>query len=299
MSAAPQFDWTLMRSFLAVIEHGSLLGAARELRSSQPTLGRHVAQLERQLGATLFERTGRGLVPTRSALAIAGHARAMDAGADAIARTLAQEAQRTEGTVRIGASQVVATFLLPPLLAELRRREPGIEIELVASNAISNLLRREADIALRMVRPDQASLIARRIAKIEVGAYASKAYLKRRGLPSRPADLLAHDLIGFDSDESIVRGFRALGVAIARERFVFRCDDHVVNWQAVRAGLGIGFAAGYVGDADPAVRRVLPQLAIPPLPVWLTVHREIRSSRRIRAVYDFLAAAIPEAPGIG
>lgn len=284
-----------MRSFLAVLERGSLLGAARYLGSSQPTLGRHVAELERQLDVVLFERTGRGLVPTRAALSIADHARTMAGSAEAIGRTLTGQIRQLAGAVRITASQTVAVYMLPPLLARLREREPAIAIEVIASNAISNLLRREADIAVRMIRPDQASLIARRIGQVEIGAYAQQDYLRRRGVPRTPADLLRHDLIGFDHDDLIIRSFHAMGLPIERDAFGIRSDDHLVLWQTLRAGLGVGFAARWLAEREPELQRVLPDLAIPTLPVWLTVHREIRSSARIRAVYDFLAHAIPAA----
>lgn len=292
---AEAFDWALMRSFLAVMEAGSLLGAARQLSSSQPTLGRHVAQLEAQLGVPLFERTGHGLQPTEAARAIAGHARVMQQGADAVARTLARDQAGIAGTVRISASRAVASYLLPPLLADLRLREPQLAIEVVSSNAVSNLLRREADIAIRMVRPVQASLIARKVASVALCACAHEDYLRRKGVPRTAQDLPRFDLIGYDHDDTILRGFRAMGVEITREAFAVRSDDDIVLWQSIRAGLGVGFAARYIAAGDARVRTVLPELSIPPLPVWLTVHREIRGSARIRAVYDFLASAIPAA----
>ena len=292
------FDWNLVRSFLAALEHGSLLGAARALRASQPTLGRHVAELEAQLGVVLFERTGRGLLPTAEALRLADAARAMESGAHQLAR-FAARSEPTTGTVRISASQTVACYLLPPILAQLRRERPGIQIELVASNAVSNLLRREADIALRMVQPDQASLVAKRIAKIPLGAYAHRDYLRRRGTPKVLADLLVHDIISDDRNETVRRAFEEFGFPVGKEAFVLRTDDLIASWEAVRAGIGIGFVTGFVAATDPAVLAIqLQQLKIPPLPVWLTVHREIRSSPRIRTVYDFLAHAIPLAlPG--
>jgi DNA-binding transcriptional LysR family regulator len=291
---ATDFDWRLIRSFLAALEHGSLLGAARSVRSTQPTLGRHVAELEAQLGVVLFERTGRGLLPTPMALRLAESARAMEAGADALARSVSGAEAGASGTVRITASQPVACALLPPILARLRLALPEVQVELVASNAVSNLLRREADIALRMVQPDQSSLVARRIGKVTVGAYAHRDYLRRRGTPRQPPDLLGHDLVGADRDEAILRGFASFGFPVGREAFAFRTDDLIAYWEAVRAGVGIGFVADYMARGDPGVVPLLPMLKIPPLPVWLTVHREIRSSRRIRAVYDFLAQAVPE-----
>jgi DNA-binding transcriptional LysR family regulator len=294
-TATTSFDWSLMRSFLAVIERGSLLGAARQIGVSQPTLGRHVAQLERQLGTVLFERTGRGLIATSAARSIAEQARAMADNAEAIGRTLTGQSKQLLGSVRITASQTVASYLLPPLLARFRKREAGISIDVMASNTVSNLLRREADIAVRMVRPAQSSLVARRVGEVRIGAYARKDYLRRRGLPNNPGDMMRHDLIGLDRDDSIIRSFATFGHRIERDSFMFRSDDHLVLWQALCAGFGIGFAATWLADREPSLERVLPDLPMPRLPVWLTVHREIRSSVRIRALYDFLAEGIPAA----
>ncbi|MBC7436284.1 MAG: LysR family transcriptional regulator [Bdellovibrionales bacterium] len=289
------FDWNLIRSFLAALDHGSLLGAARALNTSQPTLGRHVAALEEQLGSVLFERTGRGLVPTDMALRLAEFGRAMESGAHQLARNASGAEGAVLGTVRITASQPVACILLPPVLAQMRIALPQVQVELVSSNAVNNLLRREADIALRMVQPVQSSLVTKRIAKITLGAYAHRDYLRRRGIPQRLEDLAGHDLIADDRDESVLRAMTAMGLPVTKESFVLRTDDLVAHWAAIRAGLGIGFIADYVARADNQVQAVLPMLKIPPLPIWLTVHREIRTNLRIRAVYDFLSHAIPKA----
>ena len=293
MTSSP-FNWSLVQSFLAALDQGSLLGAARVLRTSQPTVGRHIAELETQLGVVLFERTGRGLQPTPTALQLAESARTMEAGAHQLARSVSGAEAGVAGTVRITASQPVACVLLPPVLARMRQALPDVQVELVASNEVTNLLRREADIALRMVRPGQASLVARRIGTVTLGAYAHRDYLRRKGTPRLPADLLQHELVGADRNEDILRGFTALGTAVERQHFAFRTDDLIAYWEGVRAGLGIGFVADYVARTDPGVVPVLPQLPLPELPIWLTVHREIRTSRRIRAVYDFLAQEVPQ-----
>ncbi len=287
------FNWALVPSFLAAHSQGSLLGAARALGISQPTVGRHLQQLERQLGTPLFERTPRGLVPTTAAARLAEAARTMESGALTLLRG-AQQAQTTlSGTVRLSASQPVACHLLPPLLARLRESQPGIRIELVASNALSDLVRREADIAVRMVRPTQGALVARKLGEVALCACAHQDYLRRCETPEQPADLLTHALIGNDRQTEIERGFAAMGHAIDPARFVLRTDDLIAYWAAVRAGMGIGFVARYLLREDPLVRELLPQLGLPRLPVWLVVHREIRSSRRVKAVWDFLVRELP------
>jgi DNA-binding transcriptional LysR family regulator len=290
---ANRFDWTLVRSFLAVLDAGSLMGAARQTGAQQPTLSRHIAELEAQLGAPLFERTGRGVTPTAVALAIVEAARQMQGGAEALSRTLAGQREQTTGTVRISASMVAATYLLPPLLTKLHEEEPGIQLELVASNQLSNLLRRDADIALRMVRPEQSSLVARKLGSVGIGAYAHERYLRRAGIPKQPQELLQHALIGYVDDETIERGFADLGLPLKRSDFALRTDDQVAYGRLLAEGAGIGFVAHYNVRHWPGVVRVLPQLAVPALPCWLAVHREIKSSQVVRRVYDFLAEAVP------
>lgn len=288
----PLFDWTLMRSFIAVMDAGSLQAAARKLRSSQPTIGRHINLLEQQLGSILFERTSRQLLPTELAHSIAEHARMMEVSANAIGLALTAKNQATTGTVRISASQTSACYLLPPILKNLRDQEPGIAIELVASNQISDLLRREADIAVRLVKPEQDSLISRCLGKVTIGIYAHKSYMKNRSIPRALPELLSHELIGFDNNGNIILGFKMFGVDIDKNAFSVRTDDHIALLHAIKAGMGVGFTATYVGRREPDFVRLLPDLPITPMPVWLTVHREIRSNPRIRRVYDFLAEAI-------
>jgi DNA-binding transcriptional LysR family regulator len=252
-----------------------------------------VAELEAQLGLVLFDRTGRGLVPTESALRLAEAARAMQNSADQFARSVMGSDRSASGTVRITASQPVACYVLPPLLAKMRLSLPEVQVELVASNVVSNLLRREADIAIRMMPPQQATIIARRVGKVVLKACAHDSYLRRRGIPRQAEDLLTHDLIGSDTGDEVIKGFASRGLMVKRENFAFRTDDLIVLWQAVRAGLGIGFVSEHLIRSEPSVIQVLPELHIEPLPVWLAVHKEIRTSKRIRAVYDFLSDTLP------
>ncbi len=289
------FDWTLVRSFLAVLDAGSVTAAARRSGAQQPTLSRHVADLEAQLGVPLFERTGRGVTPTGAALAIAEAARQMQDAAVAVGRGLARTRSATRGFVRVTTSEVAATWLLPAVLARLQRAHPQIEIELVASNELTNLLRREADIAVRMVRPVQQSLVAKKLGEIEIVAAAHEAYLAKAPPLARPDDLRAHRLIGFDRDDTILRGFAKAGLTLARADFALRTDDQVAYGRLVAEGAGVGFVARYNLRYWPGVVRLLPEFVVPPLPCWLAVHREIRSNALVRIVYDFLARELSAA----
>ena len=285
-------DWNLLRALGAVLTHGSLTQAAARLGTSQPTLSRQIAALESLIGAPLFERGARRLIPTAAALALAEPAARMGAAAQACALaadSAHRDADQLAGTVRLTASEVVATQVLPPLLAELAQLHPQIQIELVPGDTLSNLLEREADIAVRMLRPTQGTLITRHIADWPLGFFARPELLAAHGGAPTPQTLHQHRWIGFDQSTQMIDGFRAAGFVVDRRFFAFRSDHQVLNLQAVRAGLGIGVVMVPLARRLPELVPVLQELALPVLPVWLTAHRELRASARLKAVFDFLA----------
>src|SRR3984957_10712096 len=171
--------WELYRSFLAVIRAGNLSQAARSLALTQPTVGRHIDQLEAALDQPLFTRSPQGLRPTAAALALVPHAEAMAAAAETLLRVASGAAEEESGTVRLTASDLSGGAVLPPILARFQERHPGIVIELVLSNRTEDLLRRDADVAVRMVRPVQSALIARRIGMVPIHLYAHRSYVAR------------------------------------------------------------------------------------------------------------------------
>lgn len=284
-------DWTLLRAFLEVANSGSLSRAAVALGSSQPTLSRQIAQLEAQLGHALFERTTRGVRLTEAGAALRAPAERMREHAQQFAMVAAGRSQTVAGTVRVTASEVFSAYVLPELLLGLRRSHPEIQIELVASNVVENLLEREADIALRMQRPKQSALVARRLADQPMALYAHRDYIARRGQPTL-ASMLQHDWVGYDRSDDYLRGFRAAGIQVGKALFGFRCDNQIVAWQAVLAGLGVGAMTQRVAAQSPQVVRVLPKLPIPPLQLWITAHRELRGTPRLKVVFDALAHAL-------
>ena len=286
---APLANWSLIQAFLAVADTGSLSAAARALDQSQPTLGRQIRALEEELGTQLFERHARGLRPSLNGEALLPHARAMREAMQSLCLTAAGQSEQMEGTVRIATSVFMAHYLMPPILADIRMEEPEIQLELAASDASDNLLFREADSAVRMYRPTHTGLVTRHVADLEVGIFAARSYLARRGRPKGQDDLPGHDLIGYDRNDLIVQAMNAQGLSITREDFGLRCDNQSAYWELVRAGCGIGFSQRAVGLRDPLVAELKLGVEIPPLPVWLTAPEAMRHTPRIRRIWDLLA----------
>ena len=283
-------DWSQVQIFLALAEAGSLNRAAPMLGQSQPTLGRQLVALEESLGQLLFERHSRGLSLTEAGQALLPAARRMREGAQDLALALAARDQSLAGTVRLTASDIVSTYFLPPVLSEIRQRYPAVQIELVVSNEQEDLQQRSADIALRMVRPEQELLVARKLSECPVGVFAHRDYIARRGLPQM-STVLEHDWLGYDRSDRMLRGFAAAGTPVQASFFGLRCDNQVVLWELMRAGMGLAVGALALGEREPQVQQVLPELAIEPLAMWLTAHRELRDTPRLRLVFDALASA--------
>ncbi len=280
--------WHLLQSFAAISEAGSLSAGAAEMGSSQPTLSRHLNQLEGLLGTRLFFRTSTGLTLTPEGAAVQAHVDGMAQAAAQLSFTGAQ-AQELSGTVRLTASQIAATYLLPPILLRLRAKHPALSLELVASDQTENLLRREADLAVRMYRPTQNDLIAKKVADLPIGIYAARSYIDEHGLPEKPEHFAQHTVIGYDRSTLIIDGMRQMGMNVDRSFFAFRSDDQVVCWQMVKAGMGIGFGQRVIGDADPELVPLFSEMDIGSIPVWLAAHQELRMSPRVRLCFDHLA----------
>jgi DNA-binding transcriptional LysR family regulator len=282
-------DWHLFRAFLAVAREGSLSSAARALGTTQPTMGRQVAALERSLGVKLFTRSLGGLSPTEAGLRLIPPVEAMAAAAEAAQRSASGEVDEEQGTVRITASDVVGGEVLPSILASFYALHPGISVELALSNRNEDLLRGDADIAVRMVRPTQGALVAKRIGRIDVGLYAHRRYLKTHKMPGRLQDLRQHALIGYDRDPVYARMIEKMGAPITRDMFAFRSDSEFAQLAALRAGFGIGASQLGIARMNKHLVPVLHAELIFSMDVWLAMHRDLRSSRRIRLVFDYLA----------
>jgi DNA-binding transcriptional LysR family regulator len=286
-------EWELYRSFLSVLREGSLSGAARVLGMAQPTVGRHIAALERALGLALFTRSQTGLLPTEAAQALHPHAEAMESTAAALERTAASYGDGVRGVVRVTASEVIGVEVMPAVIASLRQQYPELKVELVLSNRVQDLLHREADIAVRMTQPKQEQLVARRVGTVELGLHASSDYLARCGEPATLADLSRHTLIGYDQVSPFVRAALQRWPQFQRERVALRTDSDVAQLALIRAGAGIGICQNALARrSTPALVRLLPAEFSMLLETWVTMHEDLRDSPRCRVTFDALVQAL-------
>ena len=284
-------DWALYRTLLAVLDEGSLSGAARQLAITQPTVARHIDALEATLGTDLFIRSQRGLEPTDLARTLRPHAEVMAIAAATLLRTASGAPGAVEGTVRISASEVIGVEYLPLILAQLRREHPALVIELALSDRVDDLLGRAVDIAVRMTDPKQGALLARRLPPVELGFHAHVDYLERVGMPTAVADLSRHDVIGYDAETPALRAMATRLAPLDRRGFALLADSNLAQFAAIRAGFGIGICQVAVARRNPALVRVLPDIALH-LPLWIVMHEDLKTSARYRIVFDALAVGL-------
>ncbi len=280
------FDWNRARAVVVTAEEGSLSAAARALGLTQPTLGRQVTALEEELGVTLFTRAGKRMELTEAGLSLIDHLRGMAEAAHAAALAASGQSREISGVVTITASNLYASELLPPILARIRAEAPALQVQVLASNAIRDLMRREADIAIRHLRPDQPDLMARRVAEDTAALYATAGLLARGPLETLP-------FIGYGLEDTYRAVLAERGVAVPAENFAFFSEDSHTQLAMARAGLGVAVMPTWVGDPDPDLVRAQPDAEpLVTFPVWLAAHRDLHTSRRIRLVFDRLAEGL-------
>ncbi|SMF15888.1 transcriptional regulator, LysR family [Alteromonadaceae bacterium Bs31] len=291
---AINYDWNHLKAFWVTAQEGSLSAAARALGVAQPTLGRQVAALEKQLGVVLFERHGRGLELTPTGQQLLAPLKHMSDAAAELSLLAAGQSGEVKGRVCISVTDSIAEFMLPPVIQQLREHHPGIVVEILATNDLSDLRRREADIALRAVEPEQGDLIARKLRSFKAYLYATEDYLATVTTGRSLRELNKAAFVGFAENKILIDEFAAQGLTINEDNFSAISESHSVHWQLVKAGLGIGIMIEDIGDADSSVIRACDDFKPYQGGLWLVAHRELRTSRRVKAVFDFLLAHFGE-----
>lgn len=286
---APQLHWETQRAFLAVLRTGSLSGAARLLGIAQATARRRIEALEQSVGVSLFIRSPSGLLPTETAKELIGHVEAMALAANAFNRAASADVAQTIGTVRLTAGKLLGVEILPPMLRRLRQQHPQLALELNVSNRLQTLSQQEADVAVRIRRPTEASVVARKVGDLHVGLYATPELLAEQGVPETAEDLRRFPLIGPDRHGGEIEFLCARGFDCSAEHTAIRTDDHLAQWAALRAGLGIGVSFRQLAQRYGLVR-VLPGQVDFTVDVWIAMHQDMRRVQRVSAVFDGLGA---------
>lgn len=286
-----RISWDDQHAFLAVLEEGSLSGAARRLGVTQPTVRARIETLEAALDVVLFTRSVNGLVPTEQARGLADAARTMGKASEAFVRGASAEPGEVAGVVRISVADFVGVEVLPAMLADLRAAYPKLILEVSLSNAAADLLEQEVDIAVRMHAPKQQALVAKKVGAIPIAFFAHRDYLARRGEPTTLEELATHDLIGPDRSRIDIEAGAQLFPMLKRDSFNTRTDSHPAAAALARAGLGVALMHRQIGMADPVLKPVLPDLTVIALETWIVTHEDLRTVPRVRAVFDHLVEA--------
>jgi DNA-binding transcriptional LysR family regulator len=285
-------SWDFYRTFLTVLQEGSLSAAARELGLTQPTIGRHIDGLETSIGFQLFIRSPQGLIPTEAALELRPHAEHLAANAAALLRAASGQGSGVRGTVRISASEMIGIEVLPPMLAALKDEHPDLIVELSLSDSVEDLLRQEADIAVRNITPTQDALIVRRIGNIPIGLHAHRRYLDKHGVPEKLEELPRHRTVGFDRETAYVRALRRSVPLLHLMRPSFRADSNVAQMAAIRAGFGIGACQVKLAKRDPDLVRLFEAEFELPLETFVVMHENLKTTPRCRVTFDALVEGL-------
>lgn len=294
----PTFDWNQARAFLATAETGSFSAAARALNMTQPTLGRQVAGLEKALNIVLFERIGKRLELTPAGRDLLVHLRTMGEAATNAALVAEGRGTQVAGDVTVSVTDVFAQYILPAIVEDLRRVAPQVRLRIHASNNLSDLQRREADIAIRHVAPTQPELISRKVRESRGQLFASRSYIAQHGPFDTLADMARADLIGMGEYDEFLVYMKEWGLPVTDANVRVITNSGVGGWEMACLGLGITPMMDDLGRQFPDMQVVLPDLESVPVPYYLTTHRELHSSKRIRLVYDRLGELLskPELP---
>lgn len=290
LNSEPNWEW--YRTFLHVLETGSLSAAGRAMGLTQPTVGRHIDSLETALELKLFIRSFDGFAPTDAAHELRPYAAGIAATAAAMRRVASSHGSGVRGTVRLSASEVIGVEVLPPILTALRNAHPELDIELVLSNKVDDLLRREADIAVRMFRPEQDAVVAQRVGGIELGLHAHESYLASHGVPKALEELSGFALIGFDQENAFIRRMQEQFKAFSRNSLAFRADSDLAQLGAIRAGFGIGVCQSALAARDKRLVRVLHNQFSVTMDTWVAMHEDLRGSARCAVTFAALAAGL-------
>lgn len=282
------FDWNRARAFYAAAEKKSFSAAAESLNVTQSTLGRQVAALEQELGVILFERIGKGVEITPSGLELFDCVKEMAAAANKLSLVASGKSMELSGKVAITSTEAAAAYILPSFIEQMRQDQPSITIEIVASNKSKDLRRREADIAIRNHPTTHADLIEKKIKTTNAYIYAHTNFIKKYGPTFKYDALEGIPFVGVPNNSRWVEALNELGLKVDDSNFPITTENHLVHWSIVKQGIAIGVMPEIAALKEQNIVRVFPDLPSLPIDTWVVTHRELKTSRKIRFVFDNL-----------
>lgn len=289
-----QFDWNLVRSFLAITRSGSLTAAAKRLKIDYSTLSRRITALEASLGAQLFDRRTSGSSLTDAGQRLLEMAEQMDQLATAAAQSIGDSTLQANGAVRIGTTDGFGTKFLAPRLGGLSDQHPDLSIELVAMPREYNLSRREADIAVTVTQPSEGRLHARKLTDYELGLYASESYLAKHPKIGSIADIPSHRFISYIDDLIFSPELEYAHFVSPELRPAIKSSNLIAQLNSTVAGAGLCVLPCFMTNTEPQLVRVLPSFKLIRA-FWLMLHSDLRNIARVRVTADFIVEQVAQA----
>ena len=275
-----------MRIFLSVAREQSLSGAARTLKLDPATVGRRIARLEQGIDAVLFVKSPQGYLPTDAGERLLAHAEAAEQAMSGALADVRGEGHGLTGTIRLGAPDGCATYLLPHVTRRIVEANPGLEVQIVALPRVFNLSKREADMAIGVSRPTTGRLRIQKIADYHLLLAASAAYLDLAGPIETPAGLKGHPVIGYIPEMIFDTELDYLAeLGLTRTDFASNLISVQLGW--LRAGAGIGVVHDFALPDAPELRTLLPDKLRLTRTFWLMRHAD---DRRVERLNRFAAA---------
>ena len=286
-------DWDKLRVFHAVAEAGSFTHAGETLNLSQSAVSRQISGLEDSLKLSLFHRHARGLILTEQGEILYQTARDVFAKLATTEALLSEGKDSPKGPLRLTTTIALGSNWLSPRLASFLELFPEINLTLILNDSELDLAMRQADVAIRLTPPRQPDLIQRHLKTIAFHLYAAPDYLIRHGLPKTPADLVDHRLViyGETPHPPFPNVNWLMDIAAShrgRQSNVVRMNNYFAIFRAVQTGLGIAALPDYMAREDVSLIRVIPDLEGPPVPTYFVYPEELRHSKRIMVLRDFL-----------
>lgn len=288
------FNWHDLTFFLELARHGRLTPAARRLSVDYTTVSRRIAELEKSLGVSLFERRSEGFVLTSDGHRLFAIAEKMEVLSYEITESVQETDVEPSGKVRLATMEGIAAFYLSRKLKDFQDRHPNITVELVTERFLLNLTKREADVSLSFIPPAGPRLSVNKVGQFGLGLFASQDYLDRRGVPEAVDDLPAHDFVDYIVDLVEIENVHWLLDVIDPENVVFRSTSMAAQQRAVASGFGIALLPFFSAKTDPRLVRVLPEQVLVKRDLWLSAHEDTEYLSRIKALLRFLRETLTQ-----